>query len=280
MSADVSLRTALDEATLAFAASSSSARLDAEVLLMHLLEAGRQALITRASETLGPHRLDAYRQMIARRAAGEPVAYITGVREFWSLPIHVSPAVLIPRPETEMLVECALARIPRAGECVIADLGTGSGAVALAIAHERPHAEIIATDASPAAIEVARENAHRLGLSNVEFRLGDWHAPLAGRRFDVIVSNPPYVCALDPHLDQGDLRFEPQTALIGGAGGLDAIRRIIASAHERLVPGGWLLLEHGFDQADDVAELLRHAGFSDILNHRDLAKLPRVTEAR
>lgn len=280
MSVDVSLHMALDEATRALTPSSPSARLDAEVLLMHLLKVGRQALITRASETLGSHRLDAFREMVARRAAGEPVAYITGVREFWSLPIHVSPAVLIPRPETEMLVECALARIPRDGECVIADLGTGSGAVALAIAHERPHAEIIATDASPAAIEVARNNAHRLGLTNVEFRLGDWHAPLAGRRFDVIVSNPPYVRALDLHLHEGDLRFEPQTALIAGPDGLDAIRHIVAHAHERLTPGGWLLLEHGFDQAADVAELLRAVDFTDILNHRDLAKLPRVTEAR
>jgi release factor glutamine methyltransferase len=279
MDADATLRQALDEATHRLTPVSASPRIDAEVLLMHLLAAGRQALITRASETLGP-RWETYRNMVARREAGEPVAYITGEREFWSLPIHVTPAVLIPRSETEILVECSLARIPREAECAVADLGTGSGAVALAIAHERPHAEVIATDASPAALDVARNNAHRLGIANVEFRLGDWHAPLAGRRFDVIVSNPPYVRAHDPHLQQGDVRFEPQSALVAGASGLDALRQIIASAHERLTPAGWLLLEHGFDQASAVAELLRAAGFREIRNHPDLAHRPRVTEAR
>jgi len=280
VTAAVTLHAALDEAARVLAPSSPTARLDAEVLLMHVLAVGRPALITRASEALGPHRYETYWQLIARRAAGEPVAYITGVREFWSLPVHVTPAVLIPRPETETLVECALARIPRDSACTIADLGTGSGAVAIALAHERLHAKVIATDASPAALEVARDNAHRLRLANVEFHLGDWHAPLAGRRFDIIVSNPPYVRADDPHLQQGDVRFEPQTALIGGPDGLDAIRHIVAGARERLRQGGWLLLEHGHDQADAVAEVLHAAGFSDVLNHRDLAKLPRVTEAR
>lgn len=280
MNATATLREALDEAVKVLTPASPTPHLDADVLLMHVLDVGRQALITRASETLGEHRCETYRRLVARRASGEPVAYITGVREFWSLPIHVSPAVLIPRPETEVLVECALARIPREGECVIADLGTGSGAVALAIARERPHAEIIATDASPDAIQVARANAHRLGLANVEFRLGDWHAPIADRHFDAIVSNPPYVRTSDPHLKRGDVRFEPQSALNGGANGLHAIRQIIASAHERLSPGGWLLLEHGYDQADAVAELLRAAQFTEIRSHHDLAKLPRVTEAR
>jgi release factor glutamine methyltransferase len=283
VTAAVTLGAALDEAARVLAPSSPTARLDAEVLLMHVLEVGRPALITRASETLGPHRYETYRQLIARRAAGEPVAYITGVREFWSLPVHVAPAVLIPRPETETLVECALARIPRDSACVIADLGTGSGAIALALAHERLHAKVIATDTSPAALEVARGNAHRLRLANIEFRLnegGGWHAPLAGGRFDVIVSNPPYVRAGDPHLQQGDVRFEPQAALSAGPGGLEAIRQIVAGARARLHQGGWLLLEHGHDQADAVANLLHAAGFSEVLNHRDLAKLPRVTEAR
>lgn len=280
MNRDATIGEALKRAAASLAATSPSARLDAEVLMMHLLEAGRQALITRATEALGPHRYDTYLGLVERRVAGEPVAYITGVREFWSLPIRVTPAVLIPRPETEVLVECTLARIPRESECMVADLGTGSGAAALAIAHERPHAEVVATDASPAAIALARENAHQLHAANVEFRLGDWHAPLVGRQFDVILSNPPYVRAGDPHLHQGDARFEPQSALIGGRDGLDAIRQIIAGAHERLRPGGWLLLEHGYDQAERVVELLRNADFREILNHRDLAKLPRVTEAR
>jgi release factor glutamine methyltransferase len=280
VTAAATLGAALDEAARVLAPASPTARLDAEVLLMHVLEVGRPALITRASEALGPHRYESYRQLIARRATGEPVAYITGVREFWSLPIRVTPDVLIPRPETETLVECALARIPRDSAGTIADLGTGSGAVAIALAHERLHAKVFATDSSPAALEVARDNAHRLRLANIEFHLGDWLAPLAGRRFDVIVSNPPYVRADDPHLRQGDVRFEPQAALIAGADGLEAIRQIVTGARARLHQGGWLLIEHGYDQADAVAELLQAAGFSEILNHRDLAKLPRVTEAR
>jgi release factor glutamine methyltransferase len=280
MSAAATIREALEEATRLLAAASPSAKLDAEVLLMHLLQVGRQALITRATETLGPHRYEAYKKFVVRRAAGEPVAYITGVREFWSLPIKVTPAVLIPRPETEVLVECALARIARDSECFVADLGTGSGAVALAIAHERLHSRVLATDSSTAALEIALENALHLGIDNVEFQHGDWHVPIMSRQFDIIVSNPPYVPDGDPHLTQGDVRFEPKAALVAGPDGLDAFRQIIADARARLREGGWLLLEHGYDQADAVAELLRSAGFHEVMCHRDLAHHPRVTEAR
>ncbi len=259
---------------------SPTARLDAEVLLMHVLSVGRPALITRASETFDAQQNEKFTHMVARRRAGEPVAYITGVREFWSLPIHVTPAVLIPRPETELLVECALARIARNGDSNVADLGTGSGAIALAIAHERSRCHITATDSSAEALNVARENAHRLGIGNIEFRSGEWLAPLAGKHFDVIVSNPPYIPADDRHLSEGDVRFEPRAALVSGADGLDAIRHIARESRKHLRQSSWLLLEHGHDQAEAVAEVLHRAGFHETVGHRDLQGHTRVTEAR
>jgi len=278
--AAVTLGAALETAARLLAPTSPSARLDAEILVMHVSDKTRAALLMHATDLLDPQRADHLQQLVARRQAGEPIAYLTGRREFWSLALHVTPAVLIPRPETEVLVECALARIARDAESTIVDLGTGSGAIALAIAHERPRCHVIATDTSTLALDIARDNAYRLGIRNVEFHLGDWLDSLTGRQFDVIVSNPPYVRADDPHLQQGDLRFEPQAALVGGPDGLDAIRRIAATAAARLKEGGWLLIEHGHDQAFDVAQIFRNASLPEVMLHRDLAGHARVTEAR
>ncbi|MBS1246154.1 MAG: SAM-dependent methyltransferase [Proteobacteria bacterium] len=268
------------QATQQLAAVSPSPRLDAEVLLMHVTGLTRTALITRAQEPLLPEHDERLHMLLTRRARGEPIAYLTGRREFWSLDLCVTPDVLIPRPETELLVEQALAHIPEDAEWTVADLGTGSGAIALAIATERPHCRLIATDSSAAALAVARANATRLGIAKVEFWHGEWLKPLAGMRFDVIVSNPPYVRANDPHLTQGDVRFEPESALVAGADGLDAIRRIAVDALSCLRPGGWLLLEHGYDQAKAVRALLEIHGYDAVASCRDTAGHERVTAGR
>jgi release factor glutamine methyltransferase len=194
--------------------------------------------------------------------------------------LRVTPDVLIPRPETELLVDCALQRIPRDAECAVVDLGTGSGAIALAIAKARPRAKLVATDASNAALEVAHVNAARLAIDNVEFCQGDWCVPLGDARFDVIVSNPPYIAEGDPHLHEGDLRFEPVAALASGADGLDAIRIIIRDARAHLHEGGWLMFEHGFDQGPAVRELLAANGYADVFTERDLEDRERVSGAR
>jgi len=268
------------QATQQLAAVSPSPRLDAEVLLMHVTGLTRTALITRAQEPLLPEHDERLHMLLTRRARGEPIAYLTGRREFWSLDLCVTPDVLIPRPETELLVEQTLAHIPEDAEWTVADLGTGSGAIALAIATERPHCRLIATDSSAAALAVARANATRLGIAKVEFWHGEWLKPLAGMRFDVIVSNPPYVRANDPHLTQGDVRFEPESALVAGADGLDAIRRIAVDALSCLRPGGWLLLEHGYDQAKAVRALLEIHGYDAVASCRDTAGHERVTAGR
>jgi len=262
------------------AAASPSPRLDAEVLLMHVTGLARTALITRAEEPLLPEHEERLHELLSRRAHGEPVAYLIGKREFWSLELVVTPDVLIPRPETELLVEQALARIPENSEWTIADLGTGSGAIALAIATERPHCRLIATDISSAALAVARANAARLGIANVQFRHGEWLKPLAGMRLDVIVSNPPYVRANDPHLTQGDVRFEPESALVAGPDGLDAIRCIATDAVSSLHPSGWLLLEHGYDQAKAVRALLETHDYDRVASCRDTAGHERITAGR
>jgi release factor glutamine methyltransferase len=261
-------------------AASATARLDAEVLVMHVTGLTRAQLITHADQALAPEAESRLHALLARRAHGEPVAYLTGRREFWSLELAVTPDVLIPRPVTELLVEQALRLIPAEAEWRIADLGTGSGAVALAIARERPHCRVIATDASRAALDVARSNAERLGIQNVEFRPGAWLAPLAGEIFDLIVSNPPYVAAADPHLLQGDVRFEPRAALAAGQDGLDDLRAIIAHAPTVLRTGGWLLLEHGFDQGTAVRELLTRQHLVAVHTDSDLAGRERVTRGQ
>jgi release factor glutamine methyltransferase len=267
----------LRQAVITLTPTSPTPRLDAEVLVMHACGIDRSELITRHEMALTGEQQNQLEGLLARRKRGEPVAYITGQREFWSMELNVTPATLIPRPETELLVEKALEHIPRDTAWTIADLGSGSGAITLAIAKERPRCHVIATDNSPAALEVARNNAKKFGLTNAEFREGDWFAALAGATFDMILSNPPYIRAGDPHLKQGDLRFEPATALVSGAEGLDAIRHIARHAREFLKPGGWLLFEHGWDQAEAIGALLRRHGYRDMVCHRDLAGHPRVT---
>lgn len=258
--------------------------IDARVLLGHVLGRDRAWLAAHAAETIPTAQADEFLALAKRRRNGEPVAYLTGVREFWGLPIAVSPAVLIPRPETETLVELALAWLPAERETRVLDLGTGSGAIALAIAHERPRALVLATDISEAALAFARDNAQRLRLSNIEFMRSDWFAavPLQfrGVPFDLIVSNPPYVEAGDGHLVTGDLRHEPAIALSPGDDGLLAIRRIVAGAQERLVAGGGLIVEHGYDQAEVVRALFAEAGFTDVVGARDLAGVLRVVGGR
>lgn len=274
------LGTALKNATATLADSSPTPRLDAEVLVMHACGINRSELITRQETALTGEQRHKLEGLLERRKHGEPVAYLTGTREFWSMELNVTPATLIPRPETELLVEKALKQIPRDAAWTVADLGTGSGAIALAIAREHPRCRVIATDSSPDALAVARTNAEKFGLTNIEFREGDWFAALADAGFDIILSNPPYIRAGDPHLKQGDLRFEPVTALVSGADGLDAIRYIARHAHEFLMPGGWLLFEHGWDQADAAGEILRRQGYRDIVSHADLAGHARVTTCR
>jgi release factor glutamine methyltransferase len=251
--------------------------LDAELLVMHVCRLSRTELLTRDRQPLTAEQEVALGELLARRRQGEPIAYLTARREFWSLDLTVSPATLVPRPETELLVERALARIPPDAAWSVADLGTGSGAIALAIARERPYCRVVATDNSSAALAIARANAARLNLS-VDFRLGDWLAPLAGETFEILVSNPPYVASGDPHL--AALRHEPVSALAAGPDGLDAIRAIAAAARAALNPGGWLLLEHGYDQAAAVGALLRQHGYKNIGCYPDLAGQDRVSEGQ
>lgn len=253
---------------------------DAEILLAHVLGASRSWLFAHATDALPSGPQARFEDLVARRSAGEPVAYLIGHRGFWSLDLRVTPDTLIPRPETELLVELALERLPRDVVSAVADLGTGSGAIALAIARERPQARVVATDASAAALAVARANAEAHHLDQVDFRCGAWCAPLGHERFDLIASNPPYIAEADPHLGQGDLRFEPRGALAAGAEGLDDIRVIVRDARAHLVDGGWLLLEHGLDQGAAVRALLADAGFDDVATHRDLETRDRVTLGR
>lgn len=268
---------ALAHAAQTLAQSSPSARLDAELLFMQVCRWSRAELLARDREPLSVAQAAELAGLLARRQQGEPIAYLTGRREFWSLDLTVSPATLIPRPETELLVERALARIPVDAAWSLVDLGTGSGAIALAIASARPRCRIIATDISPAALAVARANAARLNLS-VDFRLGDWFTPLAGEVFDLVVSNPPYIADGDEHL--AALRHEPVAALTAGADGLDAIRAIVTAAHTALRRGGRLLLEHGHDQGVAVTRLLHRNGYSAVCGYPDLAGHDRISEGQ
>ena len=256
--------------------------LEAQVLLAHVLERDRAWLAAHATDVVARAALDRFFELAKRRRDGEPVAYLTGRREFWGLDLRINQAVLIPRPETETLVQAALTRLPadRAGR--ILDLGTGSGAIALALAHERPDAEVLAVDVSPAALDVAQANAQRLGLAHVRFAAADWYAgvPSGAAPFDLIAANPPYVAQGDPHLREGDLRFEPPAALASGADGLAALRVIVGGARHHLAPGGWLLVEHGHDQAEAVRGLFRDAGFDPLAAWRDLAGIVRVAGGR
>jgi release factor glutamine methyltransferase len=261
-------------------ATSPTPRLDAEILVMHVCGLNRGALITRGHHVLTGDQLNRLETTISQRRHGEPIAYLTGVREFWSLEFSVSPVTLIPRPETELLVEMALAHVPQDAEWTIADLGTGCGAIALTLAKQRPRSRIIATDISPAALEVARSNAAKFNLTHVEFREGSWFEPLTGMKLDMMVSNPPYVRADDPHLEQGDVRFEPVQALAAGPDGLDAIRQIALSAREHLNPAAWLLFEHGWDQAAAIGQFLHSLGYRNIVCYPDLSGRDRITACR
>lgn len=256
-----------------------TADLDAQLLLAHVLAVPRARLKSHPEDLPDPSRTQHYRRLLARRAAGEPLAYLTGCRDFWSLSLRVTPAVLIPRPETELLVERALT-LRTAADGRVADLGTGCGAVALALASERPGWHLVATDACAAALAVARANAAALSLSRVELRQGDWYRPLRGERFDLLVSNPPYVAQDDPALTSPSLRHEPPCALTPGLDALSCLRTLVRGAPGHLAPQGWLLLEHGATQGADVRRELVVAGFRHVRSHRDLAGHERMTEAQ
>jgi release factor glutamine methyltransferase len=270
------LAAALSEA-IARLQDSDSPQLDAELLLCHALQRDRSYLRSHPEASMDAAQAAHFAELVAARARGEPIAYLIGKREFWSLELSVTDATLIPRPETELLVEQALALVPIAADWDILDLGTGSGAIALALARERPRCRIVATDSSVEALAVARDNAVRLKVTNVEFLQGDWYMPVTGRGFHLIVSNPPYIALIDPHLSQGDLRFEPKQALASGADGLDDICHIVAGALAHLHAAGSLMLEHGYGQGSQVRELLQAAGFSRVRSVRDLAGHERVT---
>jgi len=258
---------------------SDSPRLDAEVLLRAACGINRTALARDPDQSIDAQSADAFFSFLKRRCQAEPIAYILGRKEFWSLEIELNDATLVPRPETEVLVETILDAIPPDAAVDIADLGTGSGAIALALAIERPLAYITATDISGAALSKARENAKRLGL-DIQFAEGDWFAPLKGRQFDAIVSNPPYVRRNDPALETTPARFEPATALFAGEDGLDCIRALCADLKHHVKPGGLVALEHGHDQQDAVHTLLSATGLESIVQVNDHAGLARVTSAR
>lgn len=250
--------------------------IDARTLLRAALGVSDAHLIAHPGESLTDGQRERYLAWVERRRAGEPVAYLTGEREFYSLAFKVTPAVLIPRPETEILVEATLERVPAQGPCRVLELATGSGCVAVSIALHRPRARVTATDVSGDALAVARDNAARHGAP-IEFVESDWFAALAGQRFHLIVCNPPYVAERDPHLREGDLRFEPRAALVAGADGLSCIRLIVAQARAHLEPGGGLLFEHGYDQAARCRALLERAGYRDVTSRCDLAGIERVS---
>ena len=247
---------------------------------MYVCGLQRTQLITRADAALSAAQHEQLLNLLEQRKAGTPIAYLTGQREFWSMALQVTAATLIPRADTETLVEQALARIPLDARWHIADLGTGSGAISLALAHERPGCHLVATDISSPALDVARANAQHLGLGNITFRLGSWHQPLQGEGFDMVVSNPPYLRADDAHLLQGDVQCEPRLALVAGADGLDALRLITHHIKPLLKHGAWLLMEHGFDQAGAVSDLLRAGGYKNIQCYQDLAGQDRVSVGR
>ncbi len=271
------LRKNTDALVAALCLNQREARLEVQMLLCHALGVPRSWLISHDRDALDEVAGKKYADLLARRLAGEPIAYIVGKREFFGLEFKTTPAVLIPRPETELLVELALERIPQHQPFEVLDLGTGSGAIAISIAKNRPQAAVTAVDQSQAALAVARENAERLEVRNLRLLHSNWFSTLDAQTFDLIVSNPPYVEAADPHLQQGDVRFEPLSALASGVDGLDDIREIATLAPAHLRPGGWLLLEHGYNQGENCREILRQQGFSGVETVRDLAGLERIS---
>jgi len=261
----------------------SDAAIDARVLMGHVSGLSHAQLLIREDSRLQPEQSLRFQELVCRRAQGEPVAYLIGQREFWRLNLTVSSDTLIPRPDTEILVEAALEKAPADHPCRVLDLGTGTGAIALSLALERPAWEVIATDLQPDALKLARQNALAHGLNQLRFIEGRWFDPIEPLNlepFDLIVSNPPYIAENDPHLTQGDLRYEPTVALVSGPDGLAAIREIIAQAPAYLVEGGWLILEHGYDQGEAVRALLCAAGLRDIETRRDLGGQERISLGR
>lgn len=252
-------------------------RYESQLLLQHVLKVNRAWLIAHEHDNVAADIQHEFDTLIQRRISGEPMAYILGQREFYGLNLAVTPATLIPRPDTEILVDIALEKIPAHQAAQVLDLGTGTGAIALAIAQQRPQSQVTGVDASQAALEVAIRNSQQLHITNTHFVLSDWFSALADMRFDVIVSNPPYIEAADAHLKQGDLRFEPLSALASGADGLDDIRRIINDCLVHLKPQGWLMFEHGYNQAASVTELMAEAGLVAIETFKDLGGNDRVT---
>lgn len=262
---------------IAYQFSKQEASLEAQFLLQHLLNVNRAWLIAHENDSIEEQACSEFEALLKRRLNGEPIAYILGEREFYGLKLKVTPDTLIPRQDTETLVEAALAKIPTNQSSNILDLGTGTGAIALAIAKNRPKSLITAVDASKVALAVAQGNAQNLNFQNTTFTFSNWFDALQNKTFDVIVSNPPYIEDQDPHLSQGDLRFEPTSALASGKDGLDDIRQIIQQAPAHLNTNGWLMLEHGYNQATAVAALLKKTGFIDIDHALDLAGIQRVT---
>ncbi|HBE9079965.1 peptide chain release factor N(5)-glutamine methyltransferase [Serratia fonticola] len=255
---------------------SDSAKRDAEILLGFVTGRARTYLLAFGETPLTAEQAQQLTVLLARRERGEPVAYLVGEREFWSLPLSVSPATLIPRPDTECLVELALERLP-AAPCAILDLGTGTGAIALALASERPDCQLTGIDLQPEAVALAQHNAQKLAINNARFLQGSWFTPVAGQKFALIATNPPYIDQADPHLGQGDVRFEPGTALVAADQGLADLATIVQQAADYLEPQGWLLLEHGWQQGESVRTLLNTEGFIAVATHRDYGDNDRVT---
>jgi release factor glutamine methyltransferase len=273
----LSIAQALKDASKALAETSDSARLDAEVLLRHVLNCSATHLIAWPEKLLDEKQIQTFRLLIEQRQAGTPIAYLTGHKEFWSLDFKVTAATLIPRPDTEILVEFVLNQFSDRKKLNLVDLGTGSGAIAIAIASEKPGWEITATDISDEALAVARENARTHQITNIKFVESNWFKQLSGQLFDLIISNPPYIAAQDEHLSQGDVRFEPASALISGETGMDDIQHITSQSIEYLNPGGWLAFEHGYNQKQQVSDCLNHHHFQNITPLKDLSGKPRVT---
>lgn len=271
------IKQALRYALTWLAPTSPSAQIDAEVLLAYTLGSSRTFLYTHPEKTLESSQKDTYQQLIEKRCEGVPIAYLTHNREFWSLPLRLSEDTLIPRPETELVVELALTLLKDFSPACILDLGTGSGAIALALASERSDWSILAGDISQAAVDIARHNATHLSLSNVQIICSDWFLSIPEQQFDAILSNPPYIASNDPHLKQGDVRFEPQRALVSGIDGLDSIKHLIQESYNRLLPGGLLLLEHGYMQKQAVTTLLSQRGYENVHCWQDEQGQDRVS---
>jgi release factor glutamine methyltransferase len=274
------IQSALTEASQILASSSDTPELDAEVLLSLILEKNRTYLRTWPKKQLHAQQRLQYKALLKQRQQGTPIAYIVGVREFWSRDFKVSPDVLIPRPDTELLIELSLPLIPKDKSCKLIDLGTGSGAIAVTLATERPYAQVIATDISSAALKIAKQNADRYHCRNIRFLQSSWFSDITENSFDLVISNPPYIAPTDPHLHQGDLRFEPQSALVADENGLKDISVIVESACKHLKEGGYLLIEHGFEQKSPVQAIFESFGYANIQTHTDLGGNPRVTMAQ